>query len=781
MKKKITIEILVSIFFTISIFLFFYITKFYPTGNDIYGHLYKTQFLTNEIKNGNFYPLYSKDWYNGIQLFRYWPILTYYVMSMFQIFTNNVIITYYCFIAFTFFISFIGWSCIANRENRYSFLIIGIIYWFLPDNIRLFFGEGNLSRVFVMALLPLFFYFFTNLLEYKKSFIPTIILIVSITFTHFMIGAMCAIIFTIYSFFYGLKNHTWYLGLICFIIGFLISGIVLVPGVSGGLISDSSSAVSSTLSNWSQSLLKSLSFTNRYETVCTFGLSILIITIINIIFNKRKLGSIIGLIFFCLTSSIFNKFFIQLPLSQVWWMTRFIQMCYILIFYEFGFLSFDKKYKKIILYIFIILDIIPSLFYFTTKENPLKEDYLLDEAIENTNSRLGIVDNSTLGSFPSYYLPKNNVDFVQGWAIQGATTKSNVVNFTESMKFGFYNYSFKNLLELGCDTIIVKKDLLHNFNENEFFKSASYYGYELINETNDVFLFDNIKINSTYGITLKHKNLAIGSSSLYVCYLYSSFEQGYSDCIDDYSYETLKNYDKIYLSNFKYKNKENLENLLLKLSNDGVKIYIDSTHLPINNLTISELFGVETRFISLYQLNDLNYDNNTYKVELPYEWYTTYLTSNNTNVKLYSYKYGTQEISYLASLDNIKIIGFNLVYLYIENHNENLYYLLNDIFKEDIDSNLPKYEITPIKIKYQKNRIEINSNKDCLTSIAYQDNFNGNIKNYNNLIEINKGTTIINMTYKDFMIGIISSIIGIILMIVFYLKLKYIDSKLLEV
>ena len=778
-KTKILIEFLIGILIAFGIFSYLYIIDFIPIGNDIYGHLYKGQILTKNIQNGIWYPLYTTEWYNGIQLFRYWPIFTYYVISFFNIFVNDITISYYIFLAFTFLLSYSGWCAISNKENKWIYVVIGIFYWFLPDNIRVTFGEGNLARVFIFALLPFFFYFFSNLLERKKHFIPTVLMIVLLTCSHFMLAAMCAIIFCIYAIFSSRKN--WYYGILSFICGFLVSGLILYPGLKGGLVSDTNSASIETMKDWSQSLFTSLSVTNRYETICTFGISVLIISIFILKYGKNKVGTMIGLIFFTLTSSIFTPLLMQLPLSQVWWMARFIQMCYVLIFYELGKIIINKKYL-IIIFILLILDIIPSYKYFTKVDEFNVNTYLLEDAIEVTNNRLGVVDESTIGPYISYYVLEKNIPYLQGWAIQGATTKDNIISLTESMKLGFYNYSFKNLLELGCDSIIVKKSILFNFDKNEFINSASYYGYELLKENNEVYLFDNKQINETFGVNFTYNNLSIGNSSVYISYLYPSFEQGFSDNIFDYQLEDLLKYKKIYLSNFQFNRTKELEELLLTLSNNGVQIYVDTTHLPINALSISNLFDIESKFIDLREIKNISFNENKYMFDVPYSWYTTYLTTSNPNVNLHTYKYGEIEIGYLADYENIHLIGFNLPYLYIESPQDDLHLLLNDIFDTTRQDYLVDYEIVNINIKYDSNSILIESPIEINTTLAYQDNFKSNelLKENNNLLIVQEGITNINIIYKHFVEGIIITILGLILTIITYFKIIVIDTKIME-
>ena len=205
-KKNLIWQLGIGLLISIGIALYLGLTSFVPTGNDIFGHLYKAEILYDNLRQGNLYPLYTTEWYNGIQLFRYWPIFTYYIIAFINFITRDIFTAYYVYVGLTFFVSYIGFVLIANREKKGIIILLGILYWFLPDCLRVLFGEGNLSRVMIYSLLPLFFYFYTNLLEHKKHFVVTSLMMALLVSTHFMLAAMCAIIFTIYGFFKTFGN-----------------------------------------------------------------------------------------------------------------------------------------------------------------------------------------------------------------------------------------------------------------------------------------------------------------------------------------------------------------------------------------------------------------------------------------------------------------------------------------------------------------------------------------------------------------------------------------------
>lgn len=778
MKKSFFVQILIGTFVSAGITLFLFLTNYTPVGKDIFGHLYKAEILYDNIKQFNLYPLYTTEWYNGIQLFRYWPIFTYYVLALITLLTGNVFFSYYIFAGLTFFLGYLGWILIGKREQKGFFVAIGLVYWFLPDNIRVFFFEGNLSRVMILAMLPIFLYFYTDLIERKKSFIATTLLVALFTATHFMLAAMCAIIFVIYGFFKGIKYKTQFYGFYSFVCGFLIAGILLLPGLSGGLVSDSSSAAVETIADWSQPLLQSVNPFNRMATKCSFGLGMLVLCIAGIVIATKskaeKNGLVTGLVFFILSDSVFTIVFKQMPLSQVFWMTRFVQMCYVLILYDFGRLNF-KPYRNYLILAVVIADILPSLPYLTLKDEltEQEEDYLLWEAVEHTDNRLGLVDESEFGSYPAYFVLKEKIPYIEGWAIQGAATSENIISITEAVKKGYYRYAFDQLLNLGADTVIIKKEFIRDM--NGILSVAGEYDYELVKENEHAILLDLKDVTGTFGVVSTYRNLAIGSSSIYASYRYPSFQQGKSDNLSDYTYEELVQYKKIYLSNFTYDDEEEAQDLINRLADAGVEIYVDATHMPINVLSISEFLGVESRFISIYDFQELKYKDQTVEISIPYEWYTTYLViADGKEAVCQTYEYGSQKLNYIVQRGNVTFIGFNLVYLNYEEDILELGGILDDIFHIEEADRMVVTRTVPIQIAYGRNKITIQTPEKVNTTIAFQDNFKSDrtLLSENNLLIAEEGSTKITIVYKHFLIGLLCTLLGYAGMLMVYWKIN---------
>lgn len=135
-EYKVLPKALISMLFLIliSVFLALYLKNLggYPWGVDTYGHIFKADFLYKSIKSGNLYPLLTKYWYNGIQPFRYWAPLSYYILAAFQFISGgDAVNAYFIFVIFIFFIGAMGWLMWGIRgKNVYTALILGIVWFF---------------------------------------------------------------------------------------------------------------------------------------------------------------------------------------------------------------------------------------------------------------------------------------------------------------------------------------------------------------------------------------------------------------------------------------------------------------------------------------------------------------------------------------------------------------------------------------------------------------------------------------------------------------------------
>ena len=336
---KLTISILVSIGISIIIPILLLNFNIWPQGNDIWGHLFKVEFLLDEIKNKNFFPIISPYWYNGIELFRYWPPLTYYIIAMISfLFQTKVITSSAIFLGFCIFLSLTSFLFIGKRENKIiASLCIGIAYIFMPHNIEVVLFEGNIPRIFISSLLPLVFFLLTEIIQYKKKYAYPLIMLtfVIVTYSHIMISAMLGISIFLYSLAYAINNREWKIPIFAItsvLISYLLTIPILLPALTGGgLVSQESLSSIETINQWSQNALISLNpITTQNKELFYYGVMFFIICLLGLItYRKDTLhGFVITILIFLGTTESFLPIVKLMPFSQALWMRRFVPMAY---------------------------------------------------------------------------------------------------------------------------------------------------------------------------------------------------------------------------------------------------------------------------------------------------------------------------------------------------------------------------------------------------------------------------------------------------------------------
>lgn len=805
MKKQVKVLIsLITIALASFIFSYtIYATQSYPLGNDVYGHLFKIDTLYKSIQNGIWYPIYTPNWYSGIELFRYWPPASYYFYCGIMYFTKDIYSAFIVFAFITYFISAAGFLLFGIREDRIVLCtILGIIFPLLPDNMRVFFAEGNIPRIFITMILPYYFFYIYEYLYYKrfKALIRLSLITMIIVASHIMISAMLGLTSFIIVLYYAIINKEIKQGiklLINLVLSYIPSAIILIPGLLGGIVTQNSTASTETSGEmWSEKAINSLNpYIRTYNLdMFYFGLSLMIILILGLlVFRKRIAPSFLTtLTIFIGTTLIVLPILSALPLSQVFWMIRFIPMAEIVLFIGIIYWKELRKSTLIIFISIIILDLTLSFRFFNivdcdvnTREEKMSQEYCLDEAANITSNKLGIMDLSNFGSYTSYFLTQNNnnINSIFGWAYQGAYTIKEIVNLNDSFEMQYYNFMFSRLIEYGCDTVIFKKDEIKNM--DELIKWADNYQYSLINETEKAMLFKRIDIDTNYGVISDIENVCIGTGSEYLSLLYPSFHKLRNENLDEYTYDELKDYKKIYISGPYYDNKEYCEGLVQKLANNGTKIYIDVTNLKDDlSRGRNSFLGVVAQPITFTKEFPILEKNNGSQFKLKFysdkykEWTAAYFTNIDKILKQSEYANG-KYLTYLgkSANDNITFIGLNLIYYCFENKNNDLYDMLDEIFNEKRD-NICKYTIVPLQVTYGRNYINIFNNLD---------NVNSNISNLESFtsdrdlgketfITLNKGETTIRTQYVYFRESSTISVIGLALLII-YQAIVFVKEK----
>ena len=412
------------------------------------------------------------------------------------------------------------------------------------------------------------------------------------------------------------------------------------------------------------------------------------------------------------------------------------------------------------------------------------QDYLLEDAANQTKNRLGLWDHSKLGAMPSWYLSKdmdaNSTLYNYGWAFQGAKTMNNIVSVNEALEKGYYAYAFDRMLEMGSDTIVVVKEWILKGSEDLFFANAEKVGYQLWKENDNSWVFVYPNIRGTFGVVKKYKNLAIGDQAEFIGYIYPQFGHGQSEYLDDYSFEELIGYEKLYLSGFKYRDKEKVEKLLQDVAAAGILVFVDMQHIPLDKTSgkaefmdaYAQVVSFTEKFPVLSASDGIEFKLETHTVD--YEvWNTVYVSGTSKHLKE-AYYDETTDLTYLAQngYENIYFLGLNLIYYYWESDIPQLQKLLNEILVEEPGEVCP-VTICPIEIEYGSNQIIVTSPMDEVnTGIANLDCFsleNAKKRIQHNLLVVNEGRTVYNIIYTHFVPGLLMSLSGLGLSIWFWL------------
>ena len=773
-------------------------TGAYPSGGDIFGHLFKSDLLYNSIKNGNFYPLNTSYWYNGMQPFRYWAPLPYYLMAMLEFFTGgNIMTAYLLFVVFFIVVGGSAWLLWGLTYNRIGFCtFLGTLWFFMPDNLRIFFGEGNFPRMVINILLPYLFYFIWSFIERRKiwALVPAVIAMSCITLCHAMLAAMVGIASFIFLLIYsvGQKRMIESFYVICaMLLSFALCGIWLYPALQGGILGMESSA-SEIMKSLSTPMYISLNpFLREQGAISTyyyFGFSILTLSIAGLLLGDKKSrpGFYTAIIIFLGTTTAMVTFLEKLPLNQVFWMTRFTPIAYTVFLIALFEWRSCRRYAVLLIALIIVLDCIPSAdFGRYYSEIPLKIEPSLTMAEKITNQRISLLDLSVYGSYPSFKIsaeePRTQYTF--GWAWQGAATAHNIMMVNTALERGYYYYLFDRSLELGDDTVLINKDLVTQAKKtlSSLIAAGKASGYTFYKETNYTYIF-HCETPKTFGVTADYIGLSIGDSANSITLEYPVFEEGKSNSLDDYTFKELSRYKVIYLSGFTYTNRKTAQDLLTRTANAGVKIIVDMNRIPVDPLTSRmTFFNVTAQPISFsMQYPELMYRNKIYDA-LPFKeeystWNTVYLENLDKQIG-YSW-FQKKRLSFLGTAGNSNIIfmGYNFLFHAMETGDKSIMSMLNNLM--GLESNqLPVRTVVPLKVDYQKDKIIIDSPGGTVnTTIAYQDNFRSEqkIAEWNDLLTVKERHTEIKLVYPYLRQGLILSVIGLlgIILLIYFIYRK---------
>lgn len=792
----------------------------YPAGSDTMYHIYRGDYVYNSIKDGNWYPLYDYMWYNGVELMRYWAPLAAYFMAFCEMLAGgNMLIGYLIFVGIISVLGALSWLYIGIRMKRPVLgAFIGFIWFFMPNNLCALFVEGNLARSLSMIFLPLFIYEVSEYLKDRKVIrIPFVMIsFILIALCHLGYAGMVALAVLVYCIVHMIEGYSKRAAadiVISILLSFMLIGVWLVASLNGGITSLDNSE---NMANFFQKIVYTLNPVDRITTDYAhfyFGLAAAILAVGGMFFGykKSRAGFVTAIITLICTATAMYPVLKILPGSQYLWMLRFISIALCMILYSF--LKWDTLKKPLIVFfcVLLVLDIVPSIPLITggldtisiTKNgvsintdndsvwdrlDMQQDNTLISKAQSITKQRIALLDDSSLGSMGAFLVSdwNNAIPAAYGAGREAANTSTNIVRINRALADGNYYYVFDRCRELGNDTVLVRLSSLEKYGVSvkDMDMAAGASGYSVAGE-NAAYRLYHMDTYDNWGTISKYEVIGIGSGTPLISQSFPAVEETDSDNLNDYSYEQLSQYKQVILDGFTYDDKTAAEELVLRLSEAGVKVVIYADGIPQEKKTQSQEFlGVTCSDIVFKN----GYPDMDTKLGVLYPdlfpkgyatWQTVYVTGlDNTwgsvmdnGLKLDFY--GT------VKNDNIIVCGFNLAYYYGVSADKSVGRLLSDMM--DITSaQLPERTNIELKVEHDVNGITITSDYDNVnTSLSYHDIFVSDewLGKKNNLTYVRAGVTKITFKVPYLWQGLCVSVAGLILSVAWVVVLAGFNKK----
>lgn len=763
----------------------------YPFGSDTMTHIYRGDMVYNAIKDGNIFPLYDPMWYNGVEVLGWCaPIPLYFTAFCQAAAGGSPIDGYLIFVGLIFFAGAISWMFIGIRKNRMLMCsFIGILWFFMPHNLYVLFFEGNLARALCVVILPLFISYIYDYISEGRlgSLVKLMIMYALMVLCDFEYVVMVTISIFIFSVVYGIICRKWKRQLEAFVgmaASFMVTGIWSVSHIMLG----SGSGNAETMYRYFQSILKSLNPVERYTGLNRFyyfGLAVFLLAVFGILFSKKKSmpGFWTAIIILVGTTSSAYAVLSVIPGDSSLIMCQYISIALCPALYSFVMWNSLKKYMQLIICVLLVLDAVPSLnlVYGNLSGVPVEERFdeqnettLIMKAKEISQQRIAMFDGSELESMGNYlvtnYENGKAASFGSDWA--SAVTRTNLAQLNRALSGGFYDYFFDRCLDLGNDTVLIKLSQMDTLASSisKLDVAAENAGYELAG-SNEFYRLYHIDMAGNWGTITKYPAVGIGTGASVISLAFPAVQEMSSPNLTDYTFEELSQYKLIYLSGFTYNDRESAEDLIVKLSEAGVRIVILADGIPESRAShAKEFLGIicnNVKFSNGYPFLDTKVGvlDCGFFPQGKEEWDTVYVSGldkvwgtvreDGMNLDFY----GT------VKNENIIVVGLNLTYYYALTEDKEIGRLLEDITDMETGKT-PDRQLVPITVSYGNNSITITSPKDGVdTSLAYHKMFRSSqdISEENNLLYVNAGTTEIKMKYRYFYPGLIVTILGLCL------------------
>lgn len=762
----------------------------YPGGEQTMFHLYRGDAILNAVKQGTVFPWYDPMWFNGYELLRFTPPLSGYFLALCQALGGSVFFGYLLFVGLVFYLGAMSWLVIGLKSGRSRLgAALGLVWCLLPYHAYMLFVEGDLAWSLGLQLLPWLFYHAQRCVcgESRKAVWWTGILECLLALTHIGLAGMMALCILVMALVYGPLTHTGRRPgavLLAGIGGLLLAGIWLAPYLSAvSLPWDTNEYMAATFQSLTRTLAPWTYWREGGKSVY-FGLSLFVCLLLTGIFARKdaKGPAWTGIILVLATTTVVRTVTQLLPGSQL------LRMFWVLAAAAaFGFLALlswraARPAVLVLLCLLLMADCALSLPRITgggqvstpaeERLETVRTNALLDRAQEITRQRLAILDEGNLGSEGVFLATawKDAVAISGGDRRAHTPTKARLEHLSRALTGGSCLYVFDRCLELGCDTVLVQTGLLpqREREKGALAAAAEKLGYSLV-ETNGVYELYHTDLGASWGLASRYSAIGIGSTAYYGALNYPNMEEAQDTNLNHYTFEQLSRYELLFLSGFTYDDRDRAEELVLALSEAGVRVVIAADGVPENRSTHDRRFlGVvcnEIEFSNGYPAMETE-DGLLYTDLFPQEyakWHTVY--TEGLDEVWGSVLDNDIKLPFIGTVknENIVVYGLNLSFYHILTRDPAAEKLLDRAISLP-GERLPSRTVVPLKVNRHARGLEVTSPaEEVNTTLAWHDSMvsDRSLDNDNGLLRVGKGTTVIALAYPSLLPGILITLAGL--------------------
>lgn len=596
------------------------VSEQYPWGSDTWAHIAKAQFLKGEMAKGHLFPLFNPAWYNGVEPFRYWAPLPYYLLAAIMAALADPFRAAGAYVAVCAVIGALGWLPHRRRLGTGGALIAAVLWMSWPDHVRVAMSEGNLPRAMATALFPFALHWFLNVLEredWPRSAFVLIGIDALLVLTHAMIAAgffvietLLAVIWTVVG---GLRAEDVGRGLAVTFAGIAASGWWLLPALRSGIVSVDAAAVTAAIDYFpvSKSFNPLLRLSN--PEVFYWGLALVPAALWVLVTWRQRHGLsraalVAGLLIVAATTPALRPLYNSLPLHHLLWPVYLASAAPAMFFIALlrplsGRPPGGRRaavYILVALIALLVADAYPTLRLISTRPKPTVVERAVRE-LPPGGWREATLDLSGFGSTAAYLVgAEGQREQVFGWAWQGATTSQNIVWINRALKDRHWTFMFNELRELGATHLVVRRDLVTS-RLDEFLAAAAHLGYKETWRSSEALVLAT-DTPGPYALLSDYQGLAIGRYASNLAMIFPTLEVGSDPYVDSYTPAVLARYRTVVVSGALWRSKAKAEEVLRQYALGGGRLVVDLQGLPEDTFSRRpSLFGVVGEPVNLYQ------------------------------------------------------------------------------------------------------------------------------------------------------------------------------------